>query len=109
MNELNALAKAGAISAETYARAMAQVKEELLKATEQAKEFRDVGRVEVGALTRHSTEAFSAVMRSQHEQRRLAELQKQQLDQEKRQTALLEEANRLSRERDKTNVKAVNL
>lgn len=109
MNELNALVKVGAINGETYSRAMKKVQQDLFRATEQAKEFRDVGRVEVGALTRHSTEAFSAVMRSQYEQRRQAELQKQQLEHQKRQTALLEEANRLARERAKANVKEVGL
>jgi hypothetical protein len=94
--ELNMLIEAGAISGETYGRAMEKVRDELAKATNQAKELKDAGRIDVAAVTRDSAAGFSAVLRAQFGDRKKAELEQKQLEAQRKTNSLLEEANRMA-------------
>lgn len=88
MRELAELMRQGIISNETYSRGVAQIQEDYAKATKAAKQLKEATRFSVGAVERNTTAGFSAVQAGRAELQRLAEVAKQQLEQEKQQTKL---------------------
>jgi tape measure domain-containing protein len=101
---LDELLNQGAIQWETYGRAVGQAQEQLFDATKQAKEFREAGHVDVGAVTRFSTSGFSAVNAGRREAERQLELARQQFEEETRQTELLKSIEEKTKERRRTEV-----
>ncbi len=78
VRELNDLVRAGAISWETYRRAVAKADQQLREAALANDEFQSLRQIQVGAVTRQSTAGFSAIQagRAATETSRRAEQQR---------------------------------
>jgi hypothetical protein len=99
MNELRELAGKGFIDPTTFARGTAKARADLIEATKLAKEFKSQTNFSVGAVERFSSAGFSAIQSGRAELLKIIEAEKTQLAEEKKQTALLDEANHLTRTR----------
>jgi hypothetical protein len=99
MNELRELGSKGFIDPETFARGTAKARADLISATKLAKEFKSQTNFSVGAVERFSSAGASAVNAGRAELTKIVEFEKAQLEEQKRQTKLLEEANALERTR----------
>jgi ribosomal protein S20 len=106
--EAGKLAEAGAISGETYARAMEAAKQELLDSEQSARRIKDLQAAPgTAAAERFTGAGLSAVNSGRREWDRLAKLAEEDARIQKEQKALLAEANRLAGARPV--VKTVNL
>jgi len=93
IGDLNAMLDAGAISWETYGRAVAKAQEDIKKSEEfKAKEIKVAERQAVG-VTLRGRGAFSIQQKQQRTLEKLREEERQQLKQLKQQTALLQQLN----------------
>jgi hypothetical protein len=89
--ELRELGGKGFIDPETFGRGMDRAKADLLDATRIAKEFKSALDIRVGAVERFSTAGFSAVSGNRDQLMKANELNRQKLEESKRQTKIQQE------------------
>ncbi len=96
---LDELLGAGAVSWETYSRAVNKARDDLDQASESARQLDQPRAMAIGAATRDTAAGFSAAQAGQREMVRLAEIAEKDRQEQAKHTRLLEDIRRASRER----------
>jgi hypothetical protein len=94
MQQLNELSYVGLISLETFQRGTAKARQDLQDSLKITKQMQQISRPSAGAAERFTSAGMSAISMGREELRRIEALEKQQLEIEKQQKTLLEQATR---------------